>query len=309
MSRLLPSLALAVIAAAAATGPASPGSAVSVGKALAAALRLAPGRNPAVEDRTDPWWRNAAAEVSREPAFRGRALPILTMGSSDRREIALTFDDGPHPAFTPQILAALRRLNVPATFFVVGKAAEKRPDLVRAMVADGHEVGDHTFSHVTLTRVSPADARTEYRADADLVARITGRRPRWCRPPGGDLDAATLAAAEAEGLTTVLWTDDPGDYANPTPDALLDRTLRRLHNGAILLMHDGPRSTIAIIPRLVAAARTLGYRFVSLADLTRPDRIELASAPGLRRRTGRGTAAVAPVRNSGSPRTEPSRPR
>ena len=242
-------------------------------------LTLREGRNPAIEDRADLYWTKAYREVYRsadELAAQdarerrdGEALPKLIRGNPARREIALTFDDGPHPAFTVRLLDLLKAEGVPATFFVVGKKAEAAPTLIRRMVAEGHEVGNHTFSHVTLTKIPVLDVAAEYRATSDLIRRLTGKRPAYCRPPGGDYDPDVIRAAGADGMTTVLWTDDPGDYANPTADLLLRRATNKLENGAVILLHDGPTSTLAMLPAFIAGARARGFRFVSLHDLTR----------------------------------------
>lgn len=242
-------------------------------------LTLREGRNPAIEDRADRYWSKAYREVYRSPdelaaqdareRRNGEALPKLIRGNPNRREIALTFDDGPHPAFTARLLDLLKAEGVPATFFVVGKKAEAAPGLVRRMVAEGHEVGNHTFSHVTLTKIPVLDVAAEYRATSDLIGRLIGKRPAYCRPPGGDYDPDVIRAANAEGMTTVLWTDDPGDYANPAADVLLRRATDRLENGAIILLHDGPASTLATLPAFIAGARARGFKFVSLHDLAR----------------------------------------
>lgn len=243
-------------------------------------LTLREGRNPAIEDRADLYWSKAYREVYRSAdelaaqdareRRNGESLPKLIRGNPNRREIALTFDDGPHPAFTVRLLDLLKAERVPATFFVVGKKAEAAPALIRRMADEGHEVGNHTFSHVTLTKIPVLDVAAEYRANSDLIARLTGKRPAYCRPPGGDYDPDVIRAAGAEGMTTVLWTDDPGDYANPAADVLLRRATDKLENGAIILLHDGPSSTLATLPAFIAGAQARGFKFVSLHDLTRP---------------------------------------
>lgn len=241
-----------------------------------------PKTNPATEVRTDPYWVKAYQEVYRSAAElkaqeererrRGLVLPTLRRGSTSQKSLALTFDDGPHPTFTPRLLAFLKKEKVPATFFVVGKMAEKYPSLIRQIDASGHLVGNHTFSHVTLTKIPIIDIATEYRACNDLIERIIGKRPRWCRPPGGDYDKDVIDAATANGMTTVLWTDDPGDYASPGNTVITQRTLSRLSNGGILLMHDGIEQTLKVLPQIIETAQKRGFKFVRVDQLARSKR-------------------------------------
>lgn len=224
--------------------------------------------NAAKEETGDPYWQAARAEVYKTPEQllaqdAGENLPKLVRGPHGTRSLLLTFDDGPHPQSTLPLLKILADEGVPATFFVIGKMVEKRPDLLRAIAKAGHTIGNHTFSHVTLPKLSPDEQRTEYRANDDLVQKITGRRMAFCRPPGGDYDANTIRAAQAEGLTTVLWTDDPGDFANPGDGIVLDRTLKRLSNGGVILLHDGSPNTLDVLRELIHEAKARGFTFTT----------------------------------------------
>lgn len=245
-------------------------------------LRQAPfktqhGINPAVEERSDPYWQRAQVEVYRSSEElaaqdererrRGQVLPKLTRGNPKEKVLALTFDDGPHPEYTQKLLDLLKSLKVKATFFVIGKMVEKRPDLLKAIDRAGHVVGNHTFSHVTLTKIPLADIETEYRANLDLVQRTIGKTMEFCRPPGGDYDADVIRAATALNMTTVLWTDDPGDYASPGNTVIKRRTLAKLSPGGIILLHDGVQETLEILPQVVEYAKKQGYRFVTVSEL------------------------------------------
>jgi peptidoglycan/xylan/chitin deacetylase (PgdA/CDA1 family) len=183
------------------------------------------------------------------------------------KEIALTFDDGPHPLFTPRLLAVLRNLHVPATFFVVGKMAERAPNLIREEVASGFDVENHTYHHVSLTKLPTEQALDEIEACGMVVEDITGRAPHLFRPPGGRFTAEVAADAAEMGYTTVLWTDDPGDYQSPPESVILARALRSARNGGILLLHDGIPATIDALPVLVADLRAQGYTIVSARQL------------------------------------------
>lgn len=204
-----------------------------------------------------------------------RSQPLylkLTRGNPTVRTVALTFDDGPHPEFTPDLLAVLDRYNVKATFFVVGKMAERYPDLVRREVAAGHEIGNHTYHHVNVARLTEADAAAEWRAGEAAIMAITGERVKYCRPPGGRYDRAAVVAASGVGLTTVLWTDNSADYLGLSPRRIEQRVLSRISNGGIILMHDGVRQTIEVLPEIIEKLRGKGYRLVTVSDLERQRR-------------------------------------
>lgn len=264
--------------------PRTPGSPASMPNGLPPeqALRLL------LADR-DRYWRHARQEIHRsarellaqreDELERGLRYRILLRGNPARREIALTFDDGPHPTGTPALLEVLRRARVQATFFVVGEMAERYPDLVRAQRDAGMEVGNHTYHHVSLPRIPAEFVLDEIKACGSVIRQILGRSPHWFRPPGGQYDRTVAEAAEALGYRMALWTDDPGDYAHPDPQTLLARTLRTVSPGGILLLHDGIPETVAMLPRVIATLRRDGYTFVSLDQLMGPGHRPPASPP------------------------------
>jgi peptidoglycan/xylan/chitin deacetylase (PgdA/CDA1 family) len=211
---------------------------------------------------------DAYASYTKRP--RQLALPEkLQHGNLKLKEVALTFDDGPHPQFTPQLLDLLRKYDIKATFFVVGKMAEKYPDLVKTEAEEGHVVGNHTYDHVNLTRIPQTQVQVEWQACSDVVKDILGKAPRYCRPPGGDFDGEVVAAAERCGLTTVLWTDDPGDYTSPGDGRIETRTLSRISNGGIILLHDGIQQTIDVLPQIIEHLQHRGYKFVTIPEMVK----------------------------------------
>ena len=244
---------------------------------FAAIKKRHPDRQPMAIDSSDAYWTQALQEVDKSPeeldaqAKReervGLYLPKLIRGNPREKLLALTFDDGPHPVFTEELLALLKQEDVKATFFVVGKMVEKNPQLLKQIAADGHMIGNHTFSHVTLTKIPMNEVRAEYEACNDVVEDVTGQRMRFCRPPGGDYDRQVVRAATEQGLTTVLWTDDPGDYANPGTHVIEAKTLKRLSNGGIILLHDGIQQTLDVLPQIIHYAKSQGYRFVTVDEL------------------------------------------
>jgi peptidoglycan/xylan/chitin deacetylase (PgdA/CDA1 family) len=227
--------------------------------------------------RLDAFWARATQEIYKSPAElsaqrarelrKGLGYDVLARGDRRTKTVALTFDDGPHPQFTPQLLAILKQYDVNATFFVVGEMAEKAPDMIRAEQSAGHVVGNHTYHHVNLTKIPVDEVRTEWQACQDVVKSITGETMRFCRPPGGDYDDIVIKAAMATGLTTVLWTDDPGDYASPGDSVIEGRVLDRIGAGGIILLHDGIQQTIDVLPQIIEHLQHNGYRFLTIAEM------------------------------------------
>jgi peptidoglycan/xylan/chitin deacetylase (PgdA/CDA1 family) len=184
-----------------------------------------------------------------------------------RREVALTFDDGPWTD-TAQFLGTLERLRVRATFFMIGEQVGGHASLLKRELHDGDILGNHTWTHPFLTRTPGAAAQLS-RTSAAIQA-AAGYRPCVFRPPYGDYNAAVVSTARTQGLATILWDVDPSDYARPGTATIVSRVLAQVHPGSIVLMHDGggPRAqTLAAVPQIVRALRARGLRPVSLLDL------------------------------------------
>jgi len=208
---------------------------------------------------------------------------VIRQAGTSTKNLALTFDDGPDPEWTPQILDILKAKHVPATFFVIGENAEAYPDLVQRMVAEGHDVGNHTFTHPNLADTPGPAVILELNATQRLFQALTGRSMRLFRPPylgdaepsdEGDLRPVQLA--QNLGYITVGMHVDPVDWELPGVDAILKRTLAAVHaknpdlRGNVILFHDagGDRSqTVAALPKVIDALRAQGYKFVPVAEL------------------------------------------
>jgi peptidoglycan-N-acetylglucosamine deacetylase len=188
------------------------------------------------------------------------------------REIALTFDDGPGP-HTADILDVLDASGAEASFFVVGTHVPGREDLLRRMVATGHELGNHSMTHTDLAG-RPVTAYREIRTTNTLLSRLTGRTPRIFRAPYGTVSRGLVAATRLAGLTTVAWDVDSGDWASPGEAAITEAVLRAVRGGSIVLMHDGrgPRAqTLAALPTIVDELTKRGYRLVTTSRVLRGD--------------------------------------
>ncbi len=198
----------------------------------------------------------------------------VRIGTARKRDVALTFDDGPGP-YTPRILAALRDLHAPATFFVIGEWARRYPQLVRAEARAGFEVGDHTETHPFMSLL-PASLQRAQIVDAGEAIRHAGAPfPHLWRPPYGAFDASTLQILRALRMLMVLWTVDTSDYARPGVHRIWYTALSGARPGAIILMHDGGGNrsqTLAALPRIIASLRRRGFRLVTISQLLADDR-------------------------------------
>lgn len=228
-----------------------------------------------ISNDQDKYWIGSYKEVYKNAdelnaSTTGRRVPAqLARGPVTGRQIALTFDDGPHPAYTPQILRILRQNHVRATFFVVGMMAEQYPKLIKAELGGGHAVGNHTYHHVNLTRIPPKYVATEIDACGDVLEAISGARPHLFRPPGGDYNGQVAHISHKLGYTMVLWTDDPGDYASPGTGTIDRRTLDKISDGGIILIHDGVQETVNLLPRLIQELKARGFVFVTIDEWLR----------------------------------------
>jgi peptidoglycan/xylan/chitin deacetylase (PgdA/CDA1 family) len=192
----------------------------------------------------------------------------LWRGNPRRREVALTFDDGPNPVATPLLLAILRRFGAHATFFVVGEHSLAYPYLIRQMATEGHEVANHTFHHPRLTTLDAQTIREELTATTDTIRPAAGP-PRWFRPPGGDYSPQVAGIAREAGLSLAMWTVNSGDWGAPSPTLLAERVLGRAEPGAIILLHNGTLATVRALPQIIAELQRRGYDLVTVSALAR----------------------------------------
>jgi peptidoglycan/xylan/chitin deacetylase (PgdA/CDA1 family) len=193
------------------------------------------------------------------------------------RAVALTFDDGPSPQFTPRVLAALTRLRVRATFFVIGYLAEANPDLVRRELSLGMTVGNHSYNHPQVppfAQLPPRLLADEIALGGQVLSKL-GARPRLFRPPGGSSSPALVRAAAALGQRVVLWSVDPADWSpGSSAKEITKRVLSAVRPGSIVILHDGGgnrSATLAALPAIVHGIRHRGLHLVAItADTTTP---------------------------------------
>jgi peptidoglycan/xylan/chitin deacetylase (PgdA/CDA1 family) len=225
---------------------------------LTAALPSPIGRNP---------WRIPAAALAAVPA-----TDVVLKAGPGANAVALTFDDGPS-TYTAQIAETLARFGAHATFFEIGREIKAHPDAVREVLAGGNAIGDHTWSHPDLTRLSVRDRRSEILGTAQELRALGSPTPTLVRPPYGATNATINRFIRSLGMLPVNWDVDTHDWhVNPVPsvDAIVAAVVNHVQPGSIALMHDGGgdrSNTVAALPRILAILRNRGIRVVTIPQL------------------------------------------
>lgn len=208
--------------------------------------------------------------------YGGFAGPIdwvmntATHGSRDHRRVALTFDDGPDPVHTPALLEALRELDAPATFFVLGQRVDAHAELAARIVREGHELGNHTYNHRYLPLLRSRDVAAELAATDAAIERATGIIPVLARPPYGGRSPRNVHVFDRHAKRLVLWDVNSLDWTNKTACEIVERVLSRVRPGSIVLFHEarvGGEVTVEAVRMLVPALRERGYELSTVTDM------------------------------------------
>ncbi|MBM3235825.1 polysaccharide deacetylase family protein [Candidatus Poribacteria bacterium] len=189
---------------------------------------------------------------------------------SSSKLVALTFDDGPYYPYTSQILNILKEKQTPATFFVVGEHIEKYPKVLAEVAYSGYDIGNHTYSHTSLSQASYEQIVQELDQNENLIAAITGKRTHWFRPPGGNLSTLLINTVIAKGYNFVLWNVDVNDWKHYSSARIQKKVLEKVKPGAVILLHDGggnQSATVAALPGIIDGLKTQGFSCVSLDEL------------------------------------------
>lgn len=193
------------------------------------------------------------------------AALILTTGmwsaEPETRKIALTFDDGPHPVYTEEMLKVLEQEQVPATFFLLGENAEQYGEQVRMIAEQGHLIGNHTWRHVQVTSLPKEEAEEEILAVSSLVEKLTGNGTSYVRPPFGIWDPEL---EEELDMIPVLWTIDTLDWTTQNVDWIVEKTVQDAGENDIILMHDSYESTVQAAERIIRRLKAEGFEFVTV---------------------------------------------
>jgi len=198
-------------------------------------------------------------------------------GARGSKQIALTYDDGPNDPHTLRLMDVLARHNVRATFFLIGRYIQQRPDIVRDVVKAGHVVGNHTFTHPHLIVSSAIETRTQLEKCQQAVLEVTGESPRLFRPPFGGRRPMTLRIVRSLCMEPVMWNVTSWDWRTPPAEKIVQTCVRQMRGGDVILMHDGSHiamgadrsQTVIATDRLIERYKQEGFEFVTVPEIGR----------------------------------------
>ena len=223
----------------------------------------------------------------------------------DQPYIAMTFDDGPSSETTPRLLEILKQRNIKVTFFLIGENAASNPDIVRRILADGHEIGNHSWTHPQLSRLSDDRVTAEINKTQDAIKDASGFTPTLLRPPYGAITTRQREWIESQfGLNIILWSVDPFDWKRPGASVITQRILSQVRPGAIVLSHDIHKQTVDAMPATLDALIAKGYKFVTVTQLIAMNKPKPSSAPEASRCAEEQRPAKSPRNTSVSKKSE-----
>ncbi|MEL7567781.1 MAG: polysaccharide deacetylase family protein [Dehalobacterium sp.] len=196
-------------------------------------------------------------EVSNAVAFRGNPQA--------GKKVALTFDDGPYAVWTAEYIKVLEEYQVPAAFFLVGTRVERYQEITRKIAEKGFDLGSHSYRHDKLTLVKPETLEEDFRKT--VAALNMSADVNYFRPPYGAYNQSVLETAQRHGLKTICWNVDPRDWETDDSDKVVDRVLSHVTDGSIILLHEGRKSTLEALPKIITGLKEKGYQLVGLAEL------------------------------------------
>lgn len=202
-----------------------------------------------------------------------KATNITQNGPRDKKVLALTFDDGPHPIYTKKILDILKKYNVRATFFILGKHGELYPELLYRQKQEGHEIGIHSYNHINMRNKKEEVIKDEFNRTQQIIYTTTGENARVFRPPYGIYNQVVCDIAVANRCNIVLWTyyQDSKDWSNPGVDKIVETVLTQATNGDIILFHDhneaNENQTIEALEEILPELIKRGFKIVTVSEL------------------------------------------
>ena len=213
------------------------------------------------------FWQYAVYEGS-DPVQKTAAV-ISNADQTDPEEklVALTFDDGPHPVYTEEILAVLAEEDVQASFFMMGKEAELYPEIVKKVSDAGHLIGNHTYTHVNVCQISAEETIEEMTRTNDILEGLTGKRPQFFRPPYG---CKNETLEKQTGMFWIFWDVDTLDWSLQNTGQIYRLVVKNVGENDIILMHDAYPSTVEAVRELIPALQEMGYTFVTVDRLVEP---------------------------------------
>ncbi len=231
-----------------------------------------------VADSEDPNAKPSEIAMATSPRREGFPAPSSSKVSYsscnvEQPYIALTFDDGPHAQNTPRLLDLLKERKIRATFFLIGQNALEYPDIVKRIVAEGHEVANHSFTHPNLVSFSEVNLREQLEKTHQAVLKASGVSMRLMRPPYGSLSETQRRWVNANfGYRVILWDVDPLDWKFRDSERVQNEILSKTHAGSIILTHDIHKTTVDAMPATLDALREKGFKFVTVSELLSMDK-------------------------------------
>lgn len=198
---------------------------------------------------------------------------VITDVPISKKIVALTFDDGPDPSYTPVVLDVLKKYDARATFFILGIRAEKHPDIIKRMAREGHEVGNHSYSHRDFGKKDDTDYMLmEIRRANDIIYRLSGQKSVLFRPPGGYLSNALIDLVKKEKLTIAYWSyiQDTKDWKGSSAESIANHLIKNIKPGQIIILHDGCNNgmeTARAVNIVLDKLSRDGWRFVTVSEL------------------------------------------
>ncbi|MER7249375.1 polysaccharide deacetylase family protein [Kribbella sp. NPDC000426] len=211
--------------------------------------------------------KSPAKPATPDPPAAAPAAAAPTKTPLPTKYVVLTFDDGPDAEYTPKVLDILAKYDAKATFFEVGQNVRKHPELTKRIHAAGHSVENHTWTHADLRKLSAAAFRQQVVSTDQVIRAQIGSTPGCLRPPYGGVSAAVRQRAKALGKDLVVWTVDSRDWTKPGTTAIVQRVIKNVHSGSVILMHDGGGNrsqTVAALPAILKTLKAQGYGFRTL---------------------------------------------
>lgn len=198
---------------------------------------------------------------------------VFYIAHTNKKQVALTFDDGPDITFTPEILDILKQNNIRATFFIVGARAKAHPEMIKRIEHDGHAIGNHSWDHPDLDKLSNNDVTSEIQRTDNTLFYLLGYHPTFVRPPYGAADLRVIKSIGLMGCKIIDWSVDTRDWAGTPPAKILLNVRSEIHPGAIILQHcaggkgENLSNTVTALPQIIKELRSQGYQFVTVPEL------------------------------------------